>query len=100
MPLSRLFYSLPRIKLAELTADILLGVMLFGVIENLRGLAELHKIAGSATLCCVHIEETGLVRDSLRLLQIVGYDGDGVAGFQLHHQFFDPACGNRIESGA
>ncbi len=40
------------------------------------------------------------IRHALRLLQVVGHDGDRVFLLELQHQLFDAAAGDRIERRA
>src|SRR5271157_4061779 len=81
----------------ELTADVILGVLLLRVHEDLVGVAVLDEIACAPALGGVHVEETGFVGDALRLLEVMGHDGGGVYLFQLEHQLLDLAGGDGIE---
>src|SRR5690348_7177648 len=63
-----------------------------GFRENLGGLAELDQVARQ--------EETGVLRDARRLLQVVGDDGDGVLLLELFDQLLDLERGDGVERRA
>src|SRR5208283_5476343 len=91
---------LPRApELAELSLDVLLSFLLFGVVEYLVGVAELDQVARAAAFRGIDIQEARLVGHALGLLEIVSHNRDGEAGLQLLHEFLDAACSNWVERG-
>src|SRR5271169_631806 len=76
-------------SLAEPAGNVVLGASIVRRRENLVGLVELDQFT--------EVHERGLVRDTRRLLHIMGYDGDGVVLGQLLDQFLDLGGRNRIE---
>src|SRR5215469_7196734 len=85
------FCGTPTVS-AEFAANVLLGMR-----KHFLRVAIFHEIAGAPASGGVDVEETGFIGHALRLLQVVGDDGDGVAFFELQHQFFDPAGGDRVK---
>ena len=75
--------------LAEISLDVFLGLLLFGLIEDLFGLAELDQISGPGAIRGIDILETCFIGHSLGLRQIVSHDGDREAFLQLSHEILD-----------
>src|SRR6516165_131847 len=87
----------PTDGLTELATDVFLGVFLFRVFEQLLGGSEFDQISRAPSLRRIHVEESRLVRHPLRLLQVVGDDGDRVSLLQLEHELLYLAGRYRIE---
>src|SRR4029077_17572343 len=62
--------------------------------------AILHEIAGSPTGAGIYIKKAGFIGHTLRLLQIVSDNRDGVTFFQFQHQLFDLARRDGIQRRA
>src|SRR5262245_26753049 len=92
--------SLEKRSLAELAAHVLLRVNVLRVPEDLPRLPELDEVAGAAALARVDVEKTGVVGHPLRLLQIVGDDGNREALAKVAHELLDLARRDRIERRA
>ena len=65
-------------------------MFLLGIVENLIGLAKLHQVPGPSTVCGIHVQEAGLIRDPLSLPQVVG--GNGVAVLTRLRRFHEFLC--------
>src|SRR6476646_7362664 len=82
---------------AEPAGHVVLGQLLFGIGEDLDGVALLHYIAG---VILGHVEEDRLVRRPCGLLHVVGHDDDRVALLDLRHQLLDLEGRPGVECGA
>src|SRR6266545_6119396 len=78
--------------LAEPAGDVVLGLLLARIGEQLARHTELHQLAQE--------HESRVVRYARRLLHVVGDDDDGVARLQLEHQLLDARGGDRVEGRA
>ena len=74
---------------AEPPRNVVLGLLLDRVDEDLLGVAVLDQLA--------QVEEGGVVRDSRGLLHVVGHDDLRVLGLEVLHQFLDAHRGDRVE---
>src|SRR5262249_9792828 len=81
---------------AELAPDVVPGVLLARRLEDLLGPVVLDHVARPPAVGGVDVQEGGHIGDPLRLLQVVGDDGDRVAALQLPHQLLDPPGRDRI----
>src|SRR5262249_11882422 len=84
-------------RLTELATDVRLRMAMLGGFEELPRRPEFDQIPGSSALARVDVQESGVIGDALRLLQVVRDDGDRVALAQFEHQLFDSPGGDRIE---
>src|SRR5262249_32315425 len=64
--------------LTKVSANVVLGVLLLGILENSLRILEFDKITRSPSLGRVHIEKARLIRNALGLLEVMGDDGNGV----------------------
>src|ERR1039458_8388167 len=75
-------------RLAESSGDVILGLFLAGIDENLVGDIEFDQFA--------HVHVSGVVRHARCLLHVVRDDGDGVVGLEFVQQFLDLRGGDGI----
>ena len=85
---------------AEFTPYVVLSIFFPGIIEDLVRIAVFDKVPRATPCRCIDIEKGCFVRDALRLLQVMGHDGDGVAPFKLFHEIFDVARRDWIQCRA
>src|SRR6266545_4356374 len=78
--------------LAEPAGDVVLGLLLVGIGEQLASRTELHQFAQE--------HEARVVGHPGGLLHVVGDNDNGVARLQLEHQLLDARRGNRVEGRA
>ena len=95
--MTRLF---PDGPLAELPANVLLRELMSRGLEDLPRRAELDQVPRAAALMRIHVQEPRVVGDTLRLLQVVGDDGDRETRPELLHQLLDSPRGDGIERRA
>src|SRR5438105_4831750 len=81
--------STTRMRLAEAATDVVLGSAVVRVGEHLLRGPELDHLSGQ--------EEGGPVRNTRRLLHVMGDDDDGVALLQPAHELLDSEGGVRVE---
>src|SRR5215467_10658456 len=74
---------------AKFPAQVVLGVLLSWAFENFPCRTVLNLVSGTPALRRIDVEECGHVSDSLRLLEVMSHDRDGVVLLQFFHQFFD-----------
>src|SRR5262245_51561580 len=74
---------------AELAGDVFLRELLARAREHILGRPGLDEVARAAALGDVYREEGGDVGHALRLLHVVGHDGDRVVFLELQHQLLD-----------
>src|SRR3974390_446329 len=67
--------------LAEFTTDVVLCMLFFWLFKHFLGITKLDQITSTATLRSVDVEEAGVIRNALGLLEVVRDNGDGVPGF-------------------
>ena len=70
--------------LAKSTRDIILGLFLNRIREDLLGSADFDQPS--------HAKEGRLFTDSRGLLHVVGHNDDGVILFELKNQIFNACC--------
>src|SRR5258708_19387275 len=75
--------------LTEASSDIIFGFFFTGALEEINGGRVLDESAVE--------EEAGVVRDTRRLLHIVGYNNNRIALDQLRNQFFYFEGGDRVK---
>src|SRR5207245_5101823 len=90
--LRQLGRSSARTTLPEAPSDVVLGPLVHGLGEELRGGPELHQLAEQ--------EESRRVGHAPRLLHVVRDDDDGQVALELEDQLLDARGGDRIERGA
>src|SRR5215469_10883024 len=78
--------------LSEPAGDVIFGLLIRGLGEDLFRLVEFDQLAQQ--------EEAGEFRDACRLLHIVRHDYDGIPLFELKDQLFDLSCRDWIERRA
>src|SRR6185295_9666235 len=81
--------------LAEAAADVILGLLLARVREDLLRRVDFHEVPGLSA--ALDVKEAGHVAGSCSLLHVVGDHHDRVLGLELSHQVLDRERGDRIE---
>jgi len=77
--------------LAEIPLDVFLRFFLFGVAEDLAGVAELHQITRPGAIRGIDVQKARLIGHPLGLGEIVSHNGDREAFLQLLHEVLDLA---------
>src|SRR3989442_162522 len=90
--LRQLGRSSARTTLPESPGDVVLGSLVHGLGEELRGGRELHQLTEQ--------EESRSVGHARRLLHVVRDDDDGQVALELEDQLLDTGGRDRIERGA
>src|SRR5438874_927304 len=90
--LRQLGRSSARTTLPESPGDVILGSLVHGLGEELRGGPELHQLTEQ--------EESRRVGHARRLLHVVRDDDDGQVALELEDQLLDTGGRDRIERGA
>src|SRR3954462_11292578 len=84
-------------RLPETTADVVLGLLVVGIREDLLGLAYLDQATGLAG--ALDVEERGEVAGAAGLLHVVGDDDDRVVLLELEDELIDRQRRDRVERG-